>query len=140
MPVNYRSKFRGSRTCGGGTHKNRRGGGSRGGRGRAGACKHHFVRYYLQGFRYGKHGFSRDQTASVKTMDVGFIDENIDRFLALGIARQDGEAISLDVGDLGVDKVLGRGRVTRRMNISARAFSEQAKEKLQKNGGQALVS
>lgn len=24
-------KFRGSRTCGGGTHKNRRGGGSRGG-------------------------------------------------------------------------------------------------------------
>ncbi|MDD1668181.1 MAG: 50S ribosomal protein L15, partial [Methanomicrobiales archaeon] len=41
MPVNKRSKYRGSRTCGGGTHKNRRNGGSRGGRGFAGGCKHH---------------------------------------------------------------------------------------------------
>jgi len=36
MPVNKRSKYRGSRTCGGGTHKNRRGAGNRGGKGRAG--------------------------------------------------------------------------------------------------------
>ena len=42
-------KFRGSRTCGGGTHKNRRGAGNRGGRGKAGGRKHHFVRATMRG-------------------------------------------------------------------------------------------
>ena len=61
MPVNKRSKFRGSRTCGGGTHKNRRGAGNRGGRGRAGINAHHFVRYYMEmgGPVFGKNGFSQ---------------------------------------------------------------------------------
>jgi ribosomal protein L15 len=49
-------KFRGSRTCGGGTTKNRRGAGNRGGRGRAGGCKHHNVRAMQLGYAYGKHG------------------------------------------------------------------------------------
>src|SRR5574341_458958 len=56
-------KFRGSRTCGGGTHKNRRGGGSRGGRGNAGTCKHHFVRSMQRGITFGKHGFKRPLSA-----------------------------------------------------------------------------
>ncbi|MGZ4936126.1 MAG: 50S ribosomal protein L15, partial [Halobacteriota archaeon] len=46
-------KFRGSRTCGGGTHKNRRGAGNRGGRGHAGGCKHHFVKELKLGRGYG---------------------------------------------------------------------------------------
>ena len=49
MPVNKRSKFRGTRTCGGGTHKNRRGAGNRGGRGQAGWRDHNFTRFYLLG-------------------------------------------------------------------------------------------
>lgn len=45
---------RGSRTHGGGTHKNRRGAGNRGGRGRAGRSKHEFHNYE----DLGKSGFS----------------------------------------------------------------------------------
>ena len=60
MPTNKRSKYRGSRTCGGGTHKNRRGAGNRGGRGRAGINAHHFVKWYKEmgGPVFGKDGFS----------------------------------------------------------------------------------
>ncbi|HZD43915.1 MAG TPA: uL15 family ribosomal protein [Methanomicrobiales archaeon] len=140
MPESQRSKFRGSRTCGGGTHKNRRGAGSRGGRGHVGACKHHFVRWYLQGFRYGKDGFNPVRSSPSRTMDVGFIDENIRKLLDLGIAKQEGEVIRLNMNDLGIDKVLGSGRVTHRLNISAKAFSEQAKEKIAETGGQAEVA
>src|SRR5674536_392934 len=58
---NKAKKFRGSRTCGGGTHKNRRGAGNRGGRGHAGGCKHHFLKELLLGRGYGKYGFVRPQ-------------------------------------------------------------------------------
>ena len=73
-------------------------------------------------------------------MDVGFIDENIRKLLDLGIAKQEGDVIHLNMNDLGIDKVLGSGRVTHRLNISAKAFSEQAKEKIAETGGQAEVA
>jgi large subunit ribosomal protein L15 len=140
MPVNKRSKYRGSRTCGGGTHKNRRGGGSRGGRGHAGGCKHHFVRYYMQGKTYGKNGFHNPTPTDVEAMDLGTLDLMVDSLLSQGIAKKEGKVIALDAGAIGIDKILGQGRVTRALNIQARAFSEAAKRKIEEQGGQALVA
>lgn len=139
MPVNKRSKFRGSRTCGGGTHKNRRGGGSRGGRGHAGGCKHHFVRYYMEGMTYGKNGFHHDQQLQIKVLDIGSIDMMAESLLREGLARQDGDIISIDVTQLGIDKVLGSGSVRRKLHVAAHAFSEQAKAKIEGAGGQTVT-
>ena len=139
MPVNKRSKYRGSRTCGGGTHKNRRGGGSRGGRGFAGGCKHHFVRYYMQGKTYGKHGFSHNQQIPVDVLDIGSLDMMAESLVNQGFATKEGDLISIDVSHLGIDKVLGTGRVVRKLRISARAFSETAKAKIEQAGGQAVT-
>ena len=141
MPTNKRSKYRGSRTCGGGTHKNRRGAGNRGGRGRAGINAHHFVKWYLEmgGPVYGKDGFFNQTQVTVSTMDIGIIDQIVPSLLAQGVAKQEGDAILIDVSDIGIEKVLGSGRVSRKLNISAPAFSEQAKAKIEKMGGKALV-
>jgi len=138
MPVNKRSKYRGSRTCGGGTHKNRRGGGSRGGRGHSGGCKHHFVRYFMQGETYGKNGFFHNQQIAT-IMDVGTLDMMSDSLLQQGMAAQEGDAIAIDMSRLGVDKVLGGGKVLHMLHVSARVFSEQAKEKIEGAGGQAVT-
>jgi len=138
VPSNKRSKYRGSRTCGGGTHKNRRNGGSRGGRGFAGGCKHHFVRYYLQGRTFGKDGFSHDQREDPATIDVGALEVMADALLARGLAKLEGENLSIDAAAMGVGKILGSGRVTRRMKVTAAAFSEAAKKKLEASGGQAI--
>ncbi len=141
MPTNKRSKYRGSRTCGGGTHKNRRGAGNRGGRGRAGINAHHFVKWYVElgGPVFGKDGFYNQTTETVATMDVGTIDQIVPSLLAQGVAKQDGDAVHINATDLGIEKVLGSGRVSRILNISAPAFSEQAKAKIEKMGGKALV-
>jgi large subunit ribosomal protein L15 len=139
MPSNKRSKYRGSRTCGGGTHKNRRNGGSRGGRGFAGGCKHHFVRYYLMGRTYGKDGFSHDQRSDPATIDVGALEIIADGLIAKGLAKLDGDVLTVDATAIGVGKVLGSGRVTRKMMVSAEAFSEAAKKKLEAQGGQAIL-
>jgi len=64
----------------------------------------------------------------------------VDSLLSQGIAKKEGKAIALDAGAIGVDKILGQGRVTRVLNIQARAFSEAAKRKIEEQGGQALVA
>jgi len=139
VPTNKRSKYRGSRTCGGGTHKNRRNGGSRGGRGFAGGCKHHFVRYYLQGRTFGKDGFSHDQREDPATIDAGTLEVMAEGLLAQGLAKLDGDVLTLDTQAIGVGKVLGSGRVTRKMKVSAGSFSEAAKKKIEATGGQAVL-
>jgi large subunit ribosomal protein L15 len=137
MPVNKRSKFRGSRTCGGGTHKNRRGGGSRGGRGHAGGCKHHFVRYHEQGFSFGKDGFSPVPHAAESVMDIGALDMMAPSLLQQGMGTQEGDIIAIDVTRLGIDKVLGGGKILHKLRVSARSFSALAKEKIEGAGGKA---
>jgi large subunit ribosomal protein L15 len=141
MPTNKRSKYRGSRTCGGGTHKNRRGAGNRGGRGRAGINAHHFVKWYKEmgGPVFGKDGFSNSSQITVTVMDVGIIDQIIPTLLAQGIAKNEGDAIVINTADMGINKVLGSGKVTKKLNISAQAFSESAKIKIEKMGGKTQI-
>jgi large subunit ribosomal protein L15 len=140
MPVNKRSKFRGTRTCGGGTHKNRRGAGNRGGRGRAGWRDHNFTRFYLLGKTEGKHGFVCKTSVIHEVLDIGDIDQMIPDLVVRGIATQKGDVIILDVAQIGVEKVLGGGRVTHKFEITAESFSERAVAKIQEQDGRILIS
>jgi len=140
MPVSKRSKFRGSRTCGGGTHKNRRGAGNRGGRGRAGHRDHRFSHYLLYDeVHNGKCGFYNQTGREVKTLSVGELDQMVRLLIAEGKATQEAGIVSINADQIGIDKILGSGKVTVKMNITARSFSAQAKSKIEAMGGQALV-
>jgi len=136
-------KYRGSRTCGGGTHKNRRGAGNRGGRGFSGGCKHHFVKYLLMGRHIGKpfgsKGFTPKVVREITAMNVGEIDERIEELIASGVARKSGEEIEVHLSELGIDKVLGGGKVTHKLVVFAKEFSERAIEKIEEAGGKAVV-
>jgi large subunit ribosomal protein L15 len=142
MPVDKRSKYRGSRTCGGGTHKNRRGAGNRGGRGRAGHRDHRFSYYLLYGeVHNGKHGFKVSRRGTpVNVLDIGEIDQMAQDLIESGVATMENDIIHIDAAQIGIDKILGGGQVTHKMNISGKAFSENAKQKLEENGGQALIA
>src|SRR4030065_2802333 len=131
-------KFRGKRSYGGGTHKNRRGGGSRGGRGNAGTCKHHFVRSMQRGLSFGKHGFKRPQsvTSDLIIVNIGEIDEAIEQLVVDGFAEKKGNAYHIDLGNIGIEKVLGSGKVTKPLFITASGFSSLAKQKIEEAKGQ----
>lgn len=109
-----------------GKHKNARGGGSRGGRGDVGKCKHHFMRSILLGTQMGKHGFTRlPMSEKIDVVNVDVLDQ---------MASPDGHI------DLGKMKVLGRGRVTRKLTVNAASFTASAKSKIEAAGGQAVVA
>ena len=114
MPVNKRTKYRGSRTCGGGTHKNRRGAGNRGGRGRAGQRDHRFSHFYLKGeISNGKHGFISKTSVPVSALDVGEIDQMVEALLREGFASKEGDLIALDAAGLGAITRAAAARITR---------------------------
>lgn len=136
---------RGSRTHGGGTHKNRRGAGHRGGRGAAGRSKHEFHNYGP----LGKHGFKRPEKAqdTVLSIDVQEIDENAPLYVADDLAEEIDEGYALDARDLVEDgydadavKVLGGGQVRNSLAVTADAFSASAVELIEENGGETIVS
>ncbi|EMA46890.1 uL15m family ribosomal protein [Halobiforma nitratireducens] len=137
---------RGSRTHGGGSHKNRRGAGHRGGRGRAGRSKHEFHNYEPK----GKHGFKRPQDVreEVAEIDVQKLDEDAILYAAEGQAdelddggyRLDARDIVEDGHEVDVVKVLGSGQVRNQLEITADAFSDAAREKLEEAGGDAVLS
>ncbi|WP_121744586.1 uL15m family ribosomal protein [Natronorubrum halophilum] len=136
---------RGSRTHSGGTHKNRRGAGHRGGRGRAGRSKHEFHNYEPK----GKHGFKRphDIRKDVAEIDVQKLDEDAILYAADDLAEETDDGYALDARDIVEDghevdivKVLGSGQVRNQLEVTADAFSEAAQEKLEDAGGEAVLS
>ncbi|MWG35151.1 uL15m family ribosomal protein [Halomarina oriensis] len=136
---------RGSRTHGGGTHKNRRGAGNRGGRGRAGRAKHEFHNYEP----LGKHGFDRPEKAkeSVATISLQKLDEDIALFAAEGLAEETDDGYTLDARDV-VDpaaevdyvKVLGANQLHSTLDVTADAFSESAVDLIESEGGEAVLT
>ncbi|MFB6202152.1 MAG: uL15m family ribosomal protein [Halorhabdus sp.] len=136
---------RGSRTHGGGTHKNRRGAGHRGGRGAAGRDKHEMHNYPP----IGKSGFTRPEKTKqdVREIDVRTLDEDAALLAADGIAEETAGGYRIDVRDVVEDgheadvvKVLGSGQVRNELAVVADAFSAGAREKIEAAGGNAELS
>ncbi|WP_049998026.1 uL15m family ribosomal protein [Halococcus sediminicola] len=136
---------RGSRTHSGGSHKNRRGAGHRGGRGRAGRDSHEFHNYGP----LGKHGFSRPEKAKeeILTIEVRELDEDAALYAADGVAEETDDGYRLDARDVVEDghaadavKVLGGGQVRQSLTVTADAFSESARELIDEAGGEVSLS
>lgn len=137
--------LRGSRNCAGGNPKKRRGAGNRGGRGLAGSgkgkkTKADWVRINLPD-HLGRRGFKRpaEKVVQERTLNVLELDQNVEEYIAQGAATQKGDTITVDLEKVGITKVLGKGRVTRKLSVSARGFSESAVKKIEEKGGKANV-
>lgn len=134
---------RGSRTHGGGSHKNRRGAGHRGGRGRAGRDKHEQQNYEP----LGKDGFTQPNPVEFDEITVRELDENVALWVEEGVAEQTEFGYRIDARDVveespdsaGV-KVLGNGRVRQELVVIADEFTDPAVQQIEEAGGRALTS
>ena len=138
--VSRTSKFRGSRTHGRGK-KAGRGAGLRGGRGNAGLHKHKWistVKYMPDHF--GHYGFKRPQSVVVSkvTMNLSEVEESLPAFERDGFATRKGSKWSVDLTKMGVDKLLGSGRIGTPVSIKVAEASAKAKEKLKAAGGELI--
>ena len=134
MPVNRRkknSRQKGSYTYGWGSKKKHRKAGNRGGRGMSGTGKRsdHKKTFILKNYGhdyFGKFGFRRPQKllSSIKAI-------NID-----GLAKFNEN--NIDLNKMGFNKLLGKGKITKKVTVIINSFSKVAKEKIEKAGGQII--
>ena len=133
------NKLRGQRSVGYGFTKGHRAAGQRGGKGMAGTKKHHYIKVMQENPRYfGKWGFKRPQKVieDKVAINIGDIDEAADRLVKSGAATVTGKKYNIDVSKLGIDKILGSGRVTRKLNLTGvKDITPRAKEKIAGAGG-----
>ncbi len=132
-------KMRGSNTYGHG-RKGRRGKGRKGGKGLPGIGKHHWS-YAIKHPEYlwGNHGFtSHHPKESIEAINVGELNERIDDMLDKKLVLFDGDKYEVDLSILGVNKLLGRGKATKKMIVKVKYASKIAVEKIQEAGGEVI--
>ncbi len=134
-------KFRGSRTCGGGTTKNRRGAGNRGGRGKCGENKHHASLAQKLGYQRGhQKGFTRPlkMLRDVSIVNVGELDELASQLVDDGFAELSDDVYNINLSNLDIEKVLGSGKVSKKLAVTAQEFSATARSKIEEAGGSCV--
>jgi len=137
-------KYRGSRFHGYGKLRQHRGGGRRGGRGKAGLHKHKWTWTTAKDLNYfgrGRRGFKVPKAVPKRTINLGQIEERIDSFLRLNVANKtENGVIEVDLAKAGYDKVLGMGRLSSPIIVKCKAFSESAIRKIEEVGGKAVIA
>lgn len=139
MPSRTR-KFRGLRTHGRGK-KSGRGAGIIGGHGNAGLGKTKKIQMLkYDRYHFGHYGFKRPQSTVTanSTLNVSELEEQLDRFVTLGFAKKDGDAYDVDLTEAGIDKLLGTGDITAKVNVTVSQASANACEKIKAAGGSVI--
>ncbi|RLG74641.1 MAG: 50S ribosomal protein L15 [Thermoprotei archaeon] len=131
-------KLRGNRSHGYGRIGQHRKSGSRGGFGAAGMHKHKWswVVKYAPNY-FGKRGFTRAPqiVLGIKEINVGVLDEAAEKLVKEGLAKIENEYITINVLDLGFNKVTGRGKVTKKLKVITKLITESARRKIESVGG-----
>ena len=141
-------KMRGTRTQGYGRVGQHRKAGQRAGKGKTTGWKKSKKTYYLKqkelGFPdpdwdFGKKGFKRPQDIrriyNVNTLNIKDLDLTIEDLTQKNIATKTGTTYSINMKDLNVQKILGRGEVNNKINITVDKASKRAIEKIESAGG-----
>ncbi len=135
-------KHRGSRTHGWGSIGQHRKSGSRGGVGAVGYCKHKWtwvVKYFPDW--YGKHGFTRPPVIRtvIKAINVGRLNELINEMILRGEIEPVDGVYEVDLSALGINKLLGEGKVDKKIRVKVAYASEIAINKIKEAGGEVIL-
>jgi large subunit ribosomal protein L15 len=127
-----REKLRGQRTHGHGNTKNRRGGGSRGGRGQAGSHKHKFNQFFDF---FGSERKRIKPKQETKAINLGQLVQQLPKLAELKKVEKRGNSFVIDGQKIGFDKILSMGIVQEKLVVKNMRVSKKAREKILKAGG-----
>jgi large subunit ribosomal protein L15 len=139
MPHKLRKtrKYRGSRTHGWGRVGQHRGAGCRGHR-KVGRHKHlwSYVTAHEPNY-FGKHGFTSPQSIGLKenVINISTLDELSEK---ISIEEEKGK-LYVDLTNLGFTKLLGSGKLTKKLTVNVPSCSKSAAEKIKRAGGEVLI-
>jgi len=145
-------KMRGTRTCGYGRVGQHRKAGQRAGKGKTTQWKKSKKSYYLKqkelGFPdpdwdMGKKGFKRPQDmvrlSTINTVNVKDLDYKIEKLVEEKKATKSGDTYTINLKSVNIQKVLGRGEINKKVNVTVNKASERAVQKIEAAGGKVTI-
>jgi len=89
---------------------------------------------------FGKRGFTcpRSLGRKISVINVGELEELVDKLALEGRLQKVGRKILLNLEELGYDKLLARGSISRPVLVKVKEWSEDAARKLEEAGGGIL--
>ncbi len=146
MVVNKRKKNtrqRGGTTHGYGSMKKHRGTGNKGGKGRAGSGKRADSKkptIWKNKKYFGKHGFKNlGFKKTIKTINLLEIEQKLEDLESKKLILKEDNAYVIDLKKLGFNKLLGKGKSTKKYKITAEFASKKVIEKVKKTGGEVIL-
>lgn len=142
-------KMRGKRTVGWGQIGQHRKHGERGGR-KVGRHKHlwSYTLRYMPNY-FGKRGFKTPQsiqgTNKPTTINIGQLDQLIDKqnppttTSKTTTKKTTPKPIAIDLGALGIQKLLATGHTNKPLTITVQTYSEAALKKIEEAGGKIIT-
>lgn len=133
-------RFRGSKSHGFGSMKKNRGAGNRGGRGKAGTGKRGDANKpsIWKSKYFGVHGFGKKKSAPVITINLAELDQKIDAWVADKKVKTEKDMYIVNLKACGYQKVLGNGKITKKIRLEDGVLSAGAKEKIEAAGGEVV--
>lgn len=134
--------MRGSKTHGWGSMKKHRGGGHKGGRGMAGTGRKADSKkpsIWSNPDYFGRHGFVKYNARIITAVNVVDIDEKIERYVAEKKAKLENGTYFIDLKDIGFNKLLGKGKATKKLKITCSYASKKAIESVKNAGGEVIL-
>jgi large subunit ribosomal protein L15 len=144
--------MRGTRTHGYGVVGQHRKAGQRAGKGKTTQWKKSKKSYYLKqkelGFPdpdwdFGKRGFKRPQDINriyhVNALNLKDLDSKIEDLTLKNVATKTGNTYTINLKDINIQKILGRGDINKKINLTVSKASKRAIEKIESAGGKVTL-
>ena len=144
--------MRGTRTQGYGRVGQHRKAGQRAGKGKTTQWKKSKKSYYLKqkelGFPdpdwdFGKRGFKRPQDINriyqVNALNIKDLDSKIEDLTLKNVATKTGNTYTINLKDINIQKILGRGDINKKINLTVDKASKRAIEKIESAGGKVTL-
>ena len=135
------SRQRVSHTHGWGSKKKHRGKGNKGGSGRAGTGKRADSKKPSYWKLEKEKGFKKKGLKKkIKAINIQYIEENFGKLLKEDKIKIKKNDYILDLEDIGCNKLLSKGRLTRKIIIKVPFASKKSVEKIKQVGGEIKTS
>jgi len=146
MVINKRkklSRYRASKTHGCGSMKKRRGAGNRGGRGNAGTGKRGDAKkpcIWKNSEYFGKRGFKIKGAKKINCVTTSYLNENCDNLLLNKKIKKENDFYVVDLNEMGFNKLLSKGKLTKKFKIKVESASKKVIETVKKSGGEVILA
>ena len=89
---------------------------------------------------FGKFGFiSKSRMPDIYGIDIKTIEDRLNTLLRNGTAKMEGGAVAINLEDMGCNKLLSTGKVTKKFIITTDFATEKAVAKIKEAGGEVKV-